>query len=207
MPTPSDVSGLEKPAKRGLRDRLRSKHEAHRTNLTIRRRMGPQAVPRGFLRMYMLSLMSRQPETGYSAMQHINEKTQGAWRPGPGTIYPLLKTMSKEGLIKPLGQGGREDSVAYSITAKGKGALDDMQREMVRRGSEGQAMMGLVGELFPPAHYTSFFTSHYRAEHALFAEKVVMLSRPERDLVLKEVELILERQLAWIKHQLQQKEV
>ena len=135
----------------------------------------------------------------------LSEKTQGSWRPGPGTIYPLLKTMSREGLIEPLEGGGRDDSVAYSVTARGKVELDAMQREMVQRRSEGQAMMGLVGELFPPSHYTTFFTSHFRGQLELFADKVVQLPKPEEDLVLREVELILERQLAWIKQRLDQK--
>lgn len=198
---------MEKPAKRDLRDATRAKHEEHKARWRKRRRMGPQAVPRGFLRIYILSLMSHQPETGYSIMQHINEKTKGAWRPGPGTIYPLLKIMAHQGLIKALEKGGREDSVAYSVTPKGKGELEEMQLEMTRRGSEGQAMMGLVGELFPPGHYVAFFTSHYRAEHELFADKVMELAQPERDSALREVEIILERQLAWIRLQLAQKQV
>lgn len=205
MSEPKSRPSLEKRPKRSLRETLRDHHQAHRTNWHTRRKMGPQAVPRGFLRMYMLALLSLQPQTGYSVMQHINERTQGAWRPGPGTIYPLLKTMSRDDLIKPLDTGGREDSVAYSVTPKGKGELDEMQREMVRRGSEGQTMMGLVGELFPPAHFTTFFKSHFGGELELFAEKAAQLPKAERELVLKEVQLILERHLVWIKHQLEQK--
>ncbi|HLQ21553.1 MAG TPA: PadR family transcriptional regulator, partial [Nitrososphaerales archaeon] len=56
-----------------------------------RRWMDPQAVPRGFLRFYVLSLLSRRPEAGYSIMRTIEETTDGAWRPGPGTVYPLLR--------------------------------------------------------------------------------------------------------------------
>ena len=196
---------MEKHTKRALRE-TQSKESARRAKWRIRRRIGPQAVPRGFLRLYMLALMSRGPETGYSLMQHINERTNGAWRPGPGTVYPLLKTLSREGLIKPLHGGGREDSVAYSVTARGRSELDEMQREMVRHGSEGQAMMGLVGEIFPPAHYLTVFTSLFRGELELFADKVVQLPKAERDLVLKDVELVLERQLVWIRHQLEQKQ-
>jgi DNA-binding PadR family transcriptional regulator len=196
---------LERRTRRGLREKLRSQHEAHGASWSLRRKMGPQAVPRGFLRMYMLALLSLKPQNGYSVMRHIHERTQGSWRPGPGTVYPMLKTMAREGLIKALDRGGREDSVAYSVTAKGRSELDDMQREMVRRGSEGQAMMGLVGELFPPAHFTTFFKSHFGKELELFAEKAIQLPKDEQELLLKEVELVLERHLAWIRNQLAQK--
>lgn len=167
--------------------------------------MGPQAVPRGFLRMYIISLVSRSPETGYSIMRHIDEKTEGTWRPGPGTIYPLLKSMSREGLIASLDHGGRQDSVAYSVTEKGKQELSDMQRRMLERGTEGQALMGLVGELFPPSHYAQFFIKHYKGEHKLFAEKVLELPPEERDATLKEVQSVLEKQLEWIRLQLPHK--
>ena len=36
--------------------------------------MDPQAVPRGFLRFYVLSLLSRRPEAGYSIMRTIEEQ-------------------------------------------------------------------------------------------------------------------------------------
>ena len=166
--------------------------------------MGPQAVPRGFLRMYMISLMSHKPESGYSIMQHIEGKTKGSWRPGPGTIYPLLKSMSKEGLIKALGRGGREDSVAYSATEKGKLELAEMQRLTRERGTEGQALMGLFGELFPASYYVSFFTKHCAAEHELFAMKVMELPKAEREATFREVKAMLERQLEWIRLQLRQ---
>ncbi|HKT22866.1 MAG TPA: PadR family transcriptional regulator, partial [Nitrososphaerales archaeon] len=58
-----------------------------------KRWLHPQAVPRGFLRLYTLAQLSRGPETGYSIMQKIDERTDGAWKPGPGTMYPLLKSM------------------------------------------------------------------------------------------------------------------
>lgn len=154
--------------------------------------------------MYILSVVARQPETGYSLTQHINERTRGAWRPGPGTIYPMLKTMKREGLIRPLDAGGREDSVAYSITEKGKKELEGMQQAWLQRGTEGHAMIGLVGELFPPQHYVSFYTGHFPVELELFAQKVVQLPEPEREEALRQVEQVLQRQLDWIREQREQ---
>lgn len=167
--------------------------------------MGPQAVPRGFLRTYVISLMSRQPETGYSLMRHIDERTDGTWRPGPGTIYPLLKSLSREGIIVALDHAGRQDSVAYSTTEKGKKELAEMQRRIIERGTEGQALMKLAGELFPASDSIQFLIKHYAAEHDLFQEKVMELPETERDIALKQVQAMLEKQLEWIRLQLPQK--
>src|ERR1700675_973086 len=96
--------------------------------------MHPQTVPRGFLRLYLLFLLSRRPESGYSMMQTIAERTEGAWRPGPGTIYPLLKSMVREGLVEPLGSGKEKGSVTYSVTEKGTEELEEMQRNLGMAG-------------------------------------------------------------------------
>src|SRR2546428_4267618 len=93
-----------------------------------RRWMDPQSVPRGFLRFYVLSLLSRRPEAGYSIMRTIEETTDGAWRPGPGTVYPLLRGMGDESLVRPMDSAGREGSLAYSITEQGEKALGEVQQ-------------------------------------------------------------------------------
>src|SRR2546428_12997250 len=102
-----------------------------------RRWMDPQSVPRGFLRFYVLSLLSRRPEAGYSIMRTIEETTDGAWRPGPGTGYPLLRGMVDESLGRPMDSAGREGSGAYSIREKGKKAVEGRHQGLLtarRRG-------------------------------------------------------------------------
>ena len=38
----------------------------------------------------MLLLLNEQPMHGYQLMSAITERTSGAWRPSPGTIYPTI---------------------------------------------------------------------------------------------------------------------
>ena len=111
--------------------------------------MHPQAVPRGFLRLYLLSLLSRNAETGYSIMQTIDERTEGAWRPGPGTVYPLLRSLVKEGLVKQMGSSGKELSGAYVATVDGKKELEEMQRALASAGRREKVMMRLFADLLP----------------------------------------------------------
>ena len=43
---------------------------------------------------------------GYQLMQTIAERTDGAWSPSPGAIYPTLNQLEDEGLVR-LNQIGR----------------------------------------------------------------------------------------------------
>ena len=47
-------------------------------------------------------------------MDEIEKGSWGAWRPSPGSIYPLLDEMSKEGIIR------KKDDGRYELTEKGK---------------------------------------------------------------------------------------
>src|SRR5271169_492306 len=95
----------------------------------------PQAVPRGILRLYILSMLSKHQETGYSIMRTIEDKTEGAWRPGPGTVYPLLRSLLKEGLLEKASSSDVGVTVKYSVTKKGKQELEEMQRTLASAGS------------------------------------------------------------------------
>lgn len=44
---------------------------------------------------------------GYQLMQRIAERSEGAWRPSPGAIYPVLAQLDDEGLIEVTRDEGR----------------------------------------------------------------------------------------------------
>ena len=58
--------------------------------------------------MWILSLLARSPKNGAELMDTIEETSQGWWRPSPGSIYPLLESLQKEGLIKKKSDGRYE---------------------------------------------------------------------------------------------------
>jgi len=70
---------------------------------------------RGWLRPWILSLLTKTPKNGAEIMDDIERMSWGGWRPSPGSIYPLLEEMTKDGLIQK-----REDG-RYEITEKGRG--------------------------------------------------------------------------------------
>ena len=155
--------------------------------------------------MYSLSLFSRSPETGYSIMQTIDEKTDGAWRPGPGTVYPMLRSMVKEGLVKPVASTEKEISVVYGLTQEGKKELEEMLRSFAHAGRKQQVMIRLFADLFPAISTASFFVSRQRDMFDIFREAIVKIPSSERAPILKELRSVLEIQSSWVDAQLSTK--
>src|SRR5438445_10811833 len=60
------------------------------------------------LRMWTLSLIARGPKNGAEIVDAIEQMTQGWWRPSPGSIYPLLADLEREGLIQKKADGRDE---------------------------------------------------------------------------------------------------
>jgi DNA-binding PadR family transcriptional regulator len=53
----------------------------------------------GDVRAAALVLLQEGPKHGYQLIQEIGEKSQGAWNPSPGSIYPVLQQLEDEGLL------------------------------------------------------------------------------------------------------------
>jgi DNA-binding PadR family transcriptional regulator len=77
---------------------------------------GPRAR-RGDVRAAILALLAEEPRNGYQIMQELSERSGGAWRPSPGSIYPALQQLEDEGLVTVEEVEGRK---AYSLTDAGK---------------------------------------------------------------------------------------
>lgn len=82
---------------------------------------------RGFLTFTVLRLVSRNSMSGEDIRKEL-EKRRGS-KPSPGTIYPVLKSMSENGWIKELGHGIKEKK--YGITARGRKELATATRKFV----------------------------------------------------------------------------
>ena len=55
---------------------------------------------RGDIRAAVLALVAEQPRHGYEIIQEIAQRTGGAWRPSPGSVYPTLSQLEDEGLVR-----------------------------------------------------------------------------------------------------------
>ncbi|HLY50527.1 MAG TPA: PadR family transcriptional regulator [Solirubrobacteraceae bacterium] len=63
-------------------------------------RRGPRRARRGDVRLALLRLLGEQPRNGYQLIQAIEERSEGLWRPSPGSVYPTLAQLEDEGLIR-----------------------------------------------------------------------------------------------------------
>jgi len=80
-----------------------------------RRRGG--RMRRGDIRTAVLAILVEEPGHGYDVIQRLEEKTEGAWRPSPGSVYPTLQLLEDEGLVRSV---ERNDKRVYEIAESGR---------------------------------------------------------------------------------------
>ncbi|HEY5260729.1 MAG TPA: PadR family transcriptional regulator [Solirubrobacteraceae bacterium] len=81
---------------------------------------------RGDIRTAALLLLAEEPRNGYQIMQEVQERSEGAWRPSPGSVYPALQQLEDEGLIRSEEVDGRKQLV---LTDAGREYLDKRDPE------------------------------------------------------------------------------
>jgi len=150
-------------------------------------------------------MLSKHQETGYSIMRTIEDKTEGAWRPGPGTVYPLLRSLLKEGLLERAGPLEAGTTVKYSVTKKGKQELEEMQRTLASAGKKERVMIRLFSDLLPAEVWASAFVNRGREIFDIFQERIYQIPHPQREEMLKEARVMLDANIAWIDTQLRPK--
>ncbi len=89
---------------------------------------------RGDVRAAILALLREGPRNGYQIMSEIEERSDGAWRPSPGAVYPALAQLADEGLIAGEESGGRR---TYSLTEAGRSYVEE-NPEMARGSWESR---------------------------------------------------------------------
>ena len=92
---------------------------------------GPWGPPRGRrrergdVRAAILLLLSEQPRHGYEILTELADRSDGQWRPSPGSVYPILKRLTRDGLVAPSHEEGRR---VFSLTEEGR-AVVEAERE------------------------------------------------------------------------------
>ena len=67
---------------------------------------GPK-VRRGDVRAAILDVLAVEPMNGYQIIQQIAERSGGAWKPSPGSVYPTVQQLEDEGLVEAHDGEGR----------------------------------------------------------------------------------------------------
>ncbi|MEV6542897.1 PadR family transcriptional regulator [Streptomyces sp. NPDC051665] len=107
-----------------------------------RGRGGPRGgrARRGDVRASILALLKDRSMHGYEMIQEIAERSGGAWKPSPGSVYPTLQLLEDEGLIASESEGGKK---LFALTEAGRTAAEegpDAPWEEASRGVDWEAL-------------------------------------------------------------------
>jgi DNA-binding PadR family transcriptional regulator len=159
-----------------------------------------QGAPRGLLHFYALLSIARKARNGYDLMKEIEFKTEGAWRPGPGAIYPVLQKLSKQGYVTKRKTGNGPTQVLYEITPAGLKNIA-LAKEMMKSSTERFALMrSLFIDLMDPDDLVRFIIKTFEAQaetlHMIIESEKGGLNDQDKLFVLRQYRLDLERELA-----------
>jgi DNA-binding PadR family transcriptional regulator len=87
---------------------------------------GPRAR-RGDVRVAILAVLAKGPLNGYQVIQEIADRTGGAWRPSPGSVYPTISQLEDEGLVEGDDDRGRR---TLRLSGSGREYLDEHADEI-----------------------------------------------------------------------------
>jgi DNA-binding PadR family transcriptional regulator len=111
------------------------------------------------VRAAILVLLAERPMHGYEMIQQIAERSNGIWRPSPGSVYPTLQLLDDEGLIAASETDGSKK--LFELTDEGRAAAEKIETPPWDEIAEGvdpghvnlRAAMGqLFGAVAQSAH-------------------------------------------------------
>lgn len=143
---------------------------------------------RGDVRAAILALLSERPMHGYEMIQQLEERSEGMWRPSPGSVYPTLSLLEDEGLVEhEEGQGKR----SFRLTDAGRQAAGDELggrsapwQDLVADGPAGMAQLRRTVGQFMAAFAQVMRNGTPEQQEA--AEKVLSDARRKLYLLLAE---------------------
>ena len=89
-------------------------------------------MPGRLLWLYALATLEREGSVhGYGLSDRVAERTEGAWRPGAGAVYPALQSLVRRGAAHARKEGNRR---VYTITPHGRAVLRRIRSQMAGPG-------------------------------------------------------------------------
>lgn len=89
---------------------------------------------RGMLPLYLLITLRERPLHGTELIKSLSEMSGHNWKPSPGSVYPVLRRLEKEGLLA--GRWRRSQGApqrVYKLTEEGKRSLPRLREELVKQ--------------------------------------------------------------------------
>jgi len=128
-------------------------------------------VPKGFLRYQVLELLSEKPLSGSEIISEIEKRTEGLWKPSPGSIYPLLAWLQDNNYIEELAPEGNNVK-RYILTENGEALLQEQRRIKKQLRKEARSVpppiLGALWFRIPPEKTRRLRESMRRLVSAFF---------------------------------------
>jgi DNA-binding PadR family transcriptional regulator len=139
---------------------------------------------RGDIRTAALLLLAEEPRNGYQIMQEVQERSDGVWRPSPGSVYPALQQLEDEGLIRSSESGGGTGKV-FELTDAGRAHVEQRDAEAPApweqmsgdMSDQARELAGIMREVA-----SAFVQVMRNGSPAQIAEARKLLSATRRDL-------------------------
>lgn len=97
---------------------------------------------RGDVRTAVLRLLAEQPMHGYQIIQELAARSEGAWSPSAGSVYPTLQLLADEGLITSEETAGKK---VFSLTTAGDAAVAEVADQAAPWEAAAQNDSGVAG--------------------------------------------------------------
>ncbi|MFV0307212.1 MAG: PadR family transcriptional regulator [Desertimonas sp.] len=91
---------------------------------------------RGDVRAALLAVLLDGPGHGYELIQRLETKTDGAWRPSAGSVYPTIQMLDDEGLVTVTDRDGKR---VVELTDAGRVEAEE------RLSADGEPWAGVAG--------------------------------------------------------------
>jgi DNA-binding PadR family transcriptional regulator len=85
---------------------------------------GRPKAGRGDVRIAILHLLSEEPMHGHQIMQELSDRTDGLWKPSPGSVYPTLQQLEDEGLVQAVESDGKN---VFNLTSSGRTQIESTE--------------------------------------------------------------------------------
>jgi len=137
---------------------------------------------------------------GYDLIREIETKTEGAWRPGPGAVYPVLRKLVNQGCIAVRKKTkGSAPYVLYEITPAGLENITNAKKMMRSSTERWSLMRQLFIDLMEPDDLVRFVLNSLELQiglvHTLVESDRSGLSDQDKLFILRQYRLNLEREL------------
>lgn len=105
-----------------------------------------------FLTLYVLHTLQKQNKMyGKEISDYIYDRFKGSWKPSHGMLYPILRKLEDDGLVKGYwedGQSSKRFRRFYEITNVGKEAFDEHVESVVPQLTESEIIINTMKQDF-----------------------------------------------------------